>query len=108
MATKVSIFCDKKKQVDIARALSTILDTFGVKHAISGGFAVALYGGSRRTKDANILVEILARDIQDILRPQVTKTNQHFAKLGLNYYFVPTFVDGLAGEQLVKSPYLHC
>lgn len=103
MATKVNITSDVKKQVDAARALSTILDTLGIKHAIFGGFAVALYGGSRRTKDIDILVDIPAKDIRDVLRPRVTEINQHFAQLGLSYYFVPTLVDGLAGEQLVLA-----
>ncbi|MCJ1469763.1 hypothetical protein MMC07_008405 [Pseudocyphellaria aurata] len=103
MAPQVSITVAKEKQVVAARALSTILDTLGIKHAFIGGFAVALYGGARRTKDIDILVDIPANDIRDFLRPRVTEINGHFAQSGLKYYFVPTLVDGLQGEQLVLA-----
>lgn len=50
--------------------------------------------------DVDILVDLAPNQIRDVLRPQITRINQHFVELGLKFYYVPTLVDGLA----VKEP----
>ncbi|MCJ1469758.1 hypothetical protein MMC07_008400 [Pseudocyphellaria aurata] len=100
---QIHITTTREKQIAAARALSAILDTLGIRHAILGGFAVALYGGRRRTKDIDVLVDIPAVDIQNVLWPRVSEINGHFAQMGLRYYFVPRLVEGLEGEQLILA-----
>ncbi|MCJ1469757.1 hypothetical protein MMC07_008399 [Pseudocyphellaria aurata] len=51
---QINVTTDRQKQMNAARALSRILDTLGIRHANLGGFAVALYGDERRTKDIDI------------------------------------------------------
>lgn len=103
MAQRISITSSKQAQLAAARALSTALDTLGIKHAIFGGFALALYGSLGHTDDIDVLVDLTVPKIQGFLRPQVSKIDKHFAQLGLKYYFVPMLVDGLEGEQLVLA-----
>ncbi|MCJ1465389.1 hypothetical protein MMC07_004007 [Pseudocyphellaria aurata] len=103
MAPQINVTVDRVKQLNAARALSGILDTLGIRHAVLGGFAVALYGGERHTKDVDVLVDISAKDIQDVLRPRMSEINGDFAQMGLRYYLVPRLVEGLEGEQLVLA-----
>lgn len=103
MPQTIKITNDKGAQVVAARALSSALDTLGVKHAIFGGFAVALYGNMRTTNDIDILVDVAEGEIRDILRGQITQLDQHFVEFGLKYYFAPRLMAGLAGEQLVLA-----
>lgn len=98
---QIGITTDKRMQVDAARALSTVLDALSIRHAVAGGFAVVLLGSKRQTKDIDFIVDLPPDKIKDSVRPQITQINPHFAQLGLQFYFAPTLVQDLAGEQLV-------
>lgn len=100
---QIGITTDRRMQVDAARALSTVLDTLSVRHAVAGGFAVALLGSQRQTKDIDFIVDVAPDKIKDVVRPRITQINPHFGRLGLQLYFAPTLVQGLAGEQLVLA-----
>lgn len=103
MAVHISVTSDIQAQRNAAKALSTALDTLEIPHAFIGGFALTQFGSTRRSDDIDILVQVVFEDIEDFIRPEVTRVNPHFAQFGEQYYFVPTLVDGLAGEQLVPA-----
>ena len=103
MAPHISVTSDLQAQQNAAKALSTALDTLDVPHAFIGGFALTQFGSTRRSDDIDILVEVEFEEIEDFLRPEVSRINPHFTQFGMQYYFVPTLVDGLAGEQLVLA-----
>lgn len=102
MANQISISCDPKVQLHAAKAFSSILKELKINHAVIGGFALSLFGSSRHTNDVDILVDLAPNQIRDVLRPQITRINQHFVELGLKFYYVPTLVDGLAVKELVS------
>lgn len=102
MANQISISCDPKVQLHAAKAFSSILKELKINHDVIGGFALSLFGSSRHTNDVEILVDLAPNQIRDVLRPQITRINQHFVELGLKFYYVPTLVDGLAVKELVS------
>ncbi|MCJ1465176.1 hypothetical protein MMC07_003792 [Pseudocyphellaria aurata] len=72
---------------------------------------MALCGGERQTKDIDVLVDVPAKDIQDVLRPRVSEINGHFAQMGfrqksgyhppfsIHQFWEPAVFDLLCGKQ---------
>ncbi|KEZ42150.1 hypothetical protein SAPIO_CDS6201 [Scedosporium apiospermum] len=54
------------QQLVATQALSKVLTNNGIKHGISGGFAVRLLGRNRRTVDVDILIDMAADTRHDV------------------------------------------
>ena len=103
MTSQISITGNSAVQLQAAKSLSKELAKLDIKHAFIGSFALSLCGGSRKTEDIDILIDILSQDIQAFLRPEISRLNPHFSTVGLKYYFAPSLITGVQGEALIQA-----
>lgn len=101
MANQISITRNAGSQHHAAKALSFALNELKISHVIIGGFVLHLLGSSRHTDDVDMMIDVAPNKIHDFLRPQLKRSKQHFAELGLKFYHVPKLVQGLAEKELV-------
>ncbi|MCJ1234658.1 hypothetical protein MMC14_002619 [Varicellaria rhodocarpa] len=103
MTKHIRITADHSIQIEAAIAFSKELKKLDIRHAFIGGFALSIYGHNRSTQDIDILVDIPPSSVQSFLRPEVTRLNRHFNLAGLKYYYAPSLIGDLEGEQLVLA-----
>lgn len=75
----------------------------GVGHAFIGGFALFMDGSQRFTQDIDLFVDVPPLSIHSYLCPEIARINRHFSLVGLKYYFAPSLIGDLEGEQLVLA-----
>ena len=103
MVKQIKITQESSRQVEAARVISEELTKLGIDHAFIGGFALFMHGSSRFTQDIDILVDLPPLSIHSYLCPEIARMNRHFGQVGLKYYFAPSLIGDLEGEQLVLA-----
>ncbi|RPD55652.1 hypothetical protein L227DRAFT_554503 [Lentinus tigrinus ALCF2SS1-6] len=83
----VSVTTVHDDQIEAARVLSLRLDAEGLKYVFIGGFACAVLGSERLTKDTDVLIEIRSQDIV-ALRKRLADLDARFVVFGIKFYFV--------------------
>ncbi|KAL7625832.1 hypothetical protein AAE478_005055 [Parahypoxylon ruwenzoriense] len=77
------------QQREAAQALSDILKSNGIKHAIIGGYAVHLLGHNRKTDDVDVYLDI-AVEMRDQLTQLLMQNDSRFVVEHRKLFFTPT------------------
>ncbi|KAI1376606.1 hypothetical protein F4677DRAFT_83437 [Hypoxylon crocopeplum] len=82
----------KAEQLEAAQALSDILGTNGIEHAIIGGFALRLLGHNRNTDNVDVEIDFSAIT-RDQLTQLLTQDDGRFTVEHYKLFFTPTSSD---------------
>ncbi len=101
--SQISITTDPRCQSLAAHELSSLLNKLDIRHAVIGGVALRLLGGTRTTEDIDMLMEVPPEQITQVVKPAIVKMSNHFALLGFKMYFSPNLMEGVSGAELIRA-----
>jgi hypothetical protein len=84
---QISITKDPQYQLLAAKELCSVLNQLNIEHALIGRFVEYLLGFAGAAEDIDIMINVPAEMISQVVRPAMIESSNHVALLKLDMYF---------------------